>query len=39
MLEEGVFLNVSFTMLFQEKRKKKLMSLPMIILNRVMGVH
>lgn len=23
MLEEGVFLNVSFTMLFQEKRKKK----------------
>lgn len=39
MLEKGMFLNVSFTMLFEEKGKKKLMSLPMIILNRVMCVH
>lgn len=38
MLSERVFLYVAFTMLFEE-RKKKLMSLPMIILNRVMGVH
>lgn len=39
MLAEGMFLDVSFTMLFEKGGGGKLMSLPMIILNRVMGVH